>query len=344
MPHDYMITTRRVRRGRFDGEPGPTRYLKVPDGAGVPAPDHELRGRRGVARWISEVRDLADGQPGPASISICGDVLVYVHGYNTGIDDAMARQRTIARNLSDEGWVGVVIGFDWPSEKSVLNYLEDRSDAKATARYLVEGGIRRLSEGQDAGCQTNVHLLGHSTGAYVIREAFRQSVSEGNLFRSHWRVGQVAFVSADLSASSLSRTSRGSRAMFDRLMRLTNYSNPYDAVLGASNAKRLGVSPRAGRSGLPGDPHPKSVNVNCGEVFKQSMTNNAEASARLGHSWYFENEIFMRDFAMTLEGAIDRNAFPTRRREDGELVLQDGDRLGFMGNLRLREDFNLDRA
>ncbi len=38
--------------------------------------------------------------------------------------------------------------------------------------------------------------------------------------------------------------------MFRRIMRLTNYQNGFDDVLGASNAKRMGVEPRAGRVGL----------------------------------------------------------------------------------------------
>ncbi|HWP24376.1 MAG TPA: hypothetical protein VNM15_09405, partial [Candidatus Binatia bacterium] len=48
---------------------------------------------------------------------------------------------------------------------------------------------------------------------------------------------------------------RRAAPMFRRIMRLTNYQNPYDYVLAASNAKRLGVAPRAGRVGLAANAH-----------------------------------------------------------------------------------------
>lgn len=38
--------------------------------------------------------------------------------------------------------------------------------------------------------------------------------------------------------------------MFGRILRLTNYRNGFDDVLGVSNAKRLGTASHAGRVGL----------------------------------------------------------------------------------------------
>jgi hypothetical protein len=69
-----------------------------------------------IGGWVKEVQDIADGNPNQNSISIAGDVLVFIHGYNNGLDIIMQRQRQLAKDLEAEGWKGIVIGFDWPTE------------------------------------------------------------------------------------------------------------------------------------------------------------------------------------------------------------------------------------
>jgi hypothetical protein len=70
---------------------------------------------------------------------------------------------------------------------------EDRSDAAAVAVKLVAAGVTLLAKAQDAGCQTNLHLIGHSTGANVVLEAFAEAQQIKQLYRSEWRVAQPAF-------------------------------------------------------------------------------------------------------------------------------------------------------
>lgn len=328
---DYVFTARRVRDGRFQAEPGPVRYLKVPADAPVPTPAHQMGGPGGIKAWVAEVRALADANPNPHAISPAGDVLVFVHGYNNDLPIIMQRQRRLAADLRAEGWRGVVVSFDWPSDDSTLNYLEDRWDAAEVALSLVTKGIKVLARGQENGCETNVHLLGHSTGAYVILEAFTQAEKDGNLFKSDWRMGQVAFIGGDVSRDCLSTDDDWSAPLFKRIMRLTNYANPFDGVLAVSNAKRLGVSPRVGRVGLPANARPKAVNVDCGEHFQTLDPDQATYFGTFNHSWHIGDRVFARDLAMSLEGGIDRQAIPTRRREGGRLVLQDAPRPAHMG-------------
>ena len=117
-------------------------------------------------------RILPDGNPNQNSISIAGDVLVFIHGYNNGLDIIMQRRRQLAKDLEAEGWKGIVIGFDWPSGNETLAYWEDRSRASSVAVQLVRNCVTVLAKGQEKDCVTNVHLLCHSTGAYVAMEAF----------------------------------------------------------------------------------------------------------------------------------------------------------------------------
>jgi pimeloyl-ACP methyl ester carboxylesterase len=333
---DYVITTRAIRSGAFVADVGTVRYLRVPGDVAVPTPTMGTSGQSDINKWVAEVRALADGAPNPNSISVAGDVLIFVHGYNNDLPIIMQRHRQLAKDLSAEGWKGVVISFDWPSGNNTLAYIEDRSRAADVALQLVKKCIRVLAAGQETGCVTNVHLLGHSTGAYVLMEAFAQAEKDGNLFKSDWRVSQTAFIAGDVASSSLSITDAWSAPMFKRILRLTNYSNPYDSVLAASNAKRLGVAPRAGRVGLPADANSKAVNVNCGGYFLTLDPTKSTYFGDFTHSWHIGNRVFARDLAMVIEGAVDRNAITTRTVKDGQLSLQDAPRPQFMKDWNIK--------
>jgi esterase/lipase superfamily enzyme len=326
MADDYILCARGVSGGKFTNEPGPVRYLRVKPEATTYAAGDEITPR---ADWAAQVQGLADGDENPLSISPTGDVLVFVHGFNNTIEAVLSRLRLLRATLAAEGWRGAVVAFDWPSGNQVLGYAEDRSDASKTALTLVSGGIALLAGRQRRGCQTNVHLLAHSTGAYVVMQAFAQAQQDGALFKGDWRVGQVAFISADIAQSSLAADSDWAAPMWGRIMRLTNYSNGHDAVLAVSNAKRLGVAPRAGRVGLPDDAAPKAVNVDCTAFFETVPPEAGTAELAFTHSWQFGNAVFARDLAMTLEGASDRNAIPTRQAGPRGLVLRDAPRPGF---------------
>jgi pimeloyl-ACP methyl ester carboxylesterase len=330
--HSYVFTARDLKGkgadARFIAEPGDIRFLKVPVQykagklqAGY-SPRHVIPG----SQWFEEVADLADGLK-DATLERPGHVLVFVHGYNNDIDIVHKRQVQLQQDLAAEGFHGLVVAFDWPSDDSTLNYLEDRWDAAEVALKLVTHGIEPLAARQRAGCDINVHLLGHSTGAFVIMEAFAAAQKSKKLFKSDWRVAQVGFIGGDVSRDSLSASSDWAQPLYSRVMRLTNYSNGFDDVLAVSNAKRLGVSPRAGRVGLPSPPHAKSVNVDCGPFFRELDPDDQPAFGTFCHSWHIGNPVFARDLALTLEGRIDRRDIPTRRMDATRgLVLQDAPR------------------
>lgn len=332
----YIISTRAIKGGAFIAEPmkpvgkktaterltAPrARFLKVPDGKDA-TPEHVMTD---ADAWFAEVRDHADGDF-DGNFSDAGDVLIFVHGYNNDIPIIRKRHERLQQDLKAEGWRGLVVSFDWPSDDATLNYWEDRSDAAATAKALVTQGIRRIAAGQRKGCQTNVHLLGHSTGAYVIMEAFVQAEKDGDLFRDAWRVGQVAFIGGDVGADSLRDGESWSQPLFRRIMRLTNYSSGCDFVLSVSNAKRLGSAPRAGRIGLPATAPRKAVNVDCTRHFNTLDPKQSVHFGTFAHSWHIGDRVFARDLALTLDGRIDREHLPTRAHQGDRLVLQAGER------------------
>jgi len=321
--HDYVICTRKVVSGEFIAEPGKTRYLRVPrNQLPNPVPDQELTPRQ----WMDDVQDRADGMADNV-IDPAGDVVVFIHGYNNDLDIIMKRHRTLQAQLSEAGFKGLVISFDWPSADQTLNYYEDRDDASKTAIRLVSDTVMKLMARQKQGCQTNVHLLGHSTGAYVIREAFYQAQKLGALYHGDWKVSQIVLIGGDISSGSLAHSDTVSAPMFKRCLRLTNYSNRHDIVLKVSNAKRAFTRPRVGRVGIPDDANLKCVDVDCTAFFESIDPQNQTVYGTFCHSWHIGNPVFAQDLAMTLHGGIDRNAVPTRRRNaEGRLELRAADK------------------
>ena len=100
-------------------------------------------------------------------------------------------------------------------------------------------------------------------------------------------------------------------------------------MLKLSNAKRIGMSPRVGRIGMPDDAPVKAVNIDCTEYFGRLESDEdirkrdqREEIGAFDHSWHIGNILFARDLFETLKGDLDRTEIPTRRRgDDGKLRL-----------------------
>lgn len=312
----FIATAREVdAAGHFKAEPGPTRFLVIPDNASDYSPaTRSVDGKQ----WRDLIAAAAARQADPIT-QMTGDVLVFVHGYNNSTKEILERTSLLQSTLSAEGWKGTVVAFDWPSDNQTLNYLEDRHDASAVAGRLVQEILPLLVEAQaqkDANdqplCTINVHMLGHSTGAFVIMEAFSFADKIGKNFKSDYRIGQVGFVGADVSADSLDADCQWAAPMFRRVSRITNYANGFDSVLAVSSAKRLGTAPRVGRVGTTPKLHAKAVNVDTADYFVTKDPRSSKFVGTFCHSWHIGDPLWARDFAITLEGKIDRHVIPTR--------------------------------
>jgi esterase/lipase superfamily enzyme len=318
---DYVMSVRAVRNGGFVSDVGPTRFLAVPVNS-YPAPDQAIT----ASAWCKAV--ITAGEWKNAKGEARGDILFIVHGYNMSEQEIMDRHRRIKDDLATLKFKGVIVSFDWPCSNSALAYLADRHLAKETALRLVDDGIRQLSARQTPDCAVNIHLLAHSTGAYVIREAF-DDADDTELAQSSWLVSQIMFAAGDVSASSMSAGNAGAASVYNHCLRLTNYSNQNDVALDISNVKRLGVAPRVGRIGLPGDSPPKAINVDCTEYYAllDSDSTVEHADEPLGrpgtasHSWYFGNAIFTRDVFETIIGIENAQRSTRVRGSDGRLHL-----------------------
>ncbi|MUI55060.1 alpha/beta hydrolase [Aliivibrio fischeri] len=327
----FILSTRK-RIGFFPNEkhtnePGEAHYLMLPDEATSPdLNQHQLPQDAWVTALTNQATTGRHPDTHPLAQYKTGNILFFAHGYNNTQDEIVSRHKLLEKQLKQHGYTGTVVSFDWPCANYTLNYLEDRMDAYKSAIQLVTGGITPLAINQlhekENQCDIDIHLLGHSTGAYVIREAFYQASKNRTLQRIHWNVSQICFIGGDIAQKSLTQCDNKSAPMFAQSSRITNYQSPYDNALKISNIKRAGLFPRCGRVGLPSDAPSNLVNVHCGDHWK--LLTEPEENKAIGnwsHSWHFHCNHFMEDLAHTLKGDIDRHAIPTRECVNGELRL-----------------------
>lgn len=230
---DFVICARNVKGRKFGSEPAPSSYLAI-EGDEQPQPIARQRLERG--EWAKRVQRAARAGRSNGS----ANVLVFVHGYNNDQKTVMQRHRRLRDDLSNARFPGVVVSFDWPSGDVGAFYLEDLGDANRSALQLVSDGIMLLASLQEPDCTVNIHILAHSMGAYVTREAFTAADDADDLTGQTWRVGQAMLIAGDISSRSLRVEDHRMEGLYRNCTRLTCCSNRHDGVLALSNVKRAG--------------------------------------------------------------------------------------------------------
>lgn len=300
---DFVICARSIKNGKFGAEPAPSTFLVIDDDAAPKPAGSQVRTREAWARQVQAAARRAGSRQE-------SHVLVFVHGFNNPQDIVMARHRRLRDDLAAAGFPGIVVSFDWPAGDVGAFYLEDLADANRSAIQLVKDGIMVLAALQQPDCRVFVHLLAHSMGAYITREAFTAADDADDLTGQTWRVSQTMLIAPDISARSLRDEDPRSDGLYRNCARLTCYSSRHDNVLGLSNAKRAGVAPRAGRVGLPETSPANAVNVDCTEYYEGIPAAQPVIGSR-EHSWHIGDPVFTRDMIDNMLG-LDRERRPTR--------------------------------
>jgi esterase/lipase superfamily enzyme len=101
------------------------------------------------------------------------DVLLYVHGFNTSLQEARFR---LAQIVADGGFTGVPVLFTWASKGELFAYESDKESATAS-RDALQSLISDLWHAPGVG---RVHVLAHSMGAWLSMEALRESAIAGH--------------------------------------------------------------------------------------------------------------------------------------------------------------------
>ena len=292
-----MISDRALESGLPGSKRGPLRYWVSDQG---PLDSFANWRPASVGEFKQLLVTAADQFPpfDHASNEQQSHVTFFIHGYNTGWQDAARRYEKLCADLyTGPKSLGLCISFDWPSFGSVVDYLPDRERARECANDLA-GVLSRLYDWllgkqqaaiQDSAkaCKAKVSVISHSMGNYLFQKAMKAAWSRKNQPLMASLVNQLVMVAADvdndLFNSDASDGSDGD-AVANLTYRITALYSGRDAVLGASaGLKHFGVR-RLGRSGLAVYPPRGKDNVwgiDCSSFFPDSV------GAMQIHSAYF---------------------------------------------------------
>lgn len=275
-----------------------TRYVDVP--GATPARKSHIIDQR---TWLDRV--------GAASGN--GQVVVFVHGFNIGQRDMRRRLNALDKGLSDNGFGGSVVAYDWASDDSVFRYKADYQDAKDSALHLARDGIVPLIR---AGLKP--HLIAHSMGCLLTLRAFGSLGDPPGAVP--WGVDQAIFMAADLHTRDIENGTWGAMAAERRCARLTNYFNGLDKVLDFSGVIVNGLRERVGERGLPAGLPAMFDDVDC-EPFYRPRKNSFGGGTNESHAFYFRADRVHQDLNLTLQGAASGAGRATRGNAGGKVVL-----------------------
>ncbi len=121
------------------------------------------------------------------------DVLLYVHGFNTGLDDARFR---VAQVVADGRFGGVPVLFTWPASNNLFDYEAARESA-AASRDALANLLKDLSEIPDVG---RIHIIAHSMGTWLTMEALHERAIAGSP-SLNGKLGLVMLAAPDIDLS-----------------------------------------------------------------------------------------------------------------------------------------------
>lgn len=121
------------------------------------------------------------------------DVLVYVHGFNMSMEDALVRTAQLSY---DAGFTGTPVAFCWPSQGELLSYAYDTGTAHQSVDTLALFLRRLVAERKALGLHNRIHLLGHSLGSRLLLRSLRQAVA--GLPPGDVPFGHVIFAAGDV--------------------------------------------------------------------------------------------------------------------------------------------------
>ncbi len=139
----------------------------------------------GAEEFSSQIASNVSGRVGADR-----DVLVFVHGFNTSLDEARLR---LAQIVADGRFGGVPVLFTWASSGNFLAYESDKQ-AATVARDALGNLLRDLGQAPGIG---RVHVLAHSMGGWLAMETLREAAISGNgSLNGH--LGEVMLAAPDI--------------------------------------------------------------------------------------------------------------------------------------------------
>ena len=231
------------------------------------------------------------------------DTVVFIHGYNVTFDEALLSAAVIRKNFDAHenalGGRGVNVAlFSWPSDGSMmpwLAYSSDRKDARASgpavgrAFFKIADFLKKLEPEQK--CEQNIHLIAHSMGNYVLRNAI-QSVKNEFPGRMPRVFDQIFMMAADEDDDAFEYEHK-LKPLPQLARRVNVYFNNGDLAMGIAD-KTKGQPDRLGADGprVPWKVPGKVTSIDCTPV----------VSGLVEHSYYVKSEAVVKDMLQALVG------------------------------------------
>ena len=257
------------------------------------AAQYAAAGRAMQARLAEALR--ASGQ---------GDILLYIHGYNSNFAHSL---ETLGSLWRATGQAAVPLAYSWPAgNPGVFGYFKDRESGEFTIFHLKES-LRLLAgvPGLD-----RVHIIAHSRGTDVattaLRELALESRAAGRDPRDVYRIENLILAAPDLDFSVVRQ-----RLIAERFGtgfgRITVYMNPGDSALGLAQALMAGT--RFGRLSF------EDLGARERAVFRQirnvHFINVSAVTGASSHAYFRENPEVLADMAEVIASGA-RPAGPER--------------------------------
>lgn len=247
----------------------------------------------GSLRFLDDLRTLMAGER--------SDTLVFIHGYNVTFTGGLQAAARLANDVKVDGRLVNVVVFSWPSDGAavpLMSYYSDREDARASGPAIARAFLKLrdyiVALPADDYCQRCLHLLTHSMGAYVLRNALQALISKDPLALT--RVfDQVMLAAPDEDDDAFEMD--GKLRLLPKLGRqVTVYFNPNDKGLLISDKTKANPD-RLGSDG------PRLVDLIPKKVVLVDCRNVAgHADPFVEHSYYIRSRAMSADLAAVLRG------------------------------------------
>ena len=218
------------------------------------------------------------------------DALVFVHGFNTTFESASLRTAQLAYDL---GFKGPAVFFTWPSQGTLLSYLQDGRNADLSASPLRDLLIG-LSEQAHV---RRIHVIAHSMGNRVLTNALTKMGSMQSAVR------EVALIAPDIDAALFRELAEQFPAGIGPI---ALYASSQDKALAAS--EKLAGYARAGQGG-------KKILVVPGVESIDASAVDTSAIG-LGHQYYGDSREILSDLFYFFRGQPPARRFALKPSAD----------------------------
>lgn len=246
------------------------------------------------------------------------DLLLALHGYGCSFENALSNAARLRTQWGTKAQPLHTAMFSWPSNGRLLpwiDYHSDRDDARSSAKAVARSLERLLSYLRDlsrpAKCNANIHLVAHSMGNYLLRQALQAMLSDFGSKPLPRIFKTIFLMAADEDSDAFEDPNK-----LGRLPELAETVQVYfasnDQALSISDATK-GNPDRIGATGprtLTSLPH-KVTLVDCSDVSDTTLSD-----AR--HQYYLKRREVLDDVRQVLAGKrpeeiAGREWIPSRR-------------------------------